>query len=175
MAFCGISRDKGWYGACFVPALCLFICEALDRILRHFFSNHHCGCLYLGCESSGAPETLEGVRERLNCLHCTTIITTNTPQASSIFFSSLRLLCGATDKPAVSTEVTAGNMNTIALVPVSLLIKQAARVFISAGEVSGRGAQTEVGHDTMRLDLNGLEFGNHLARGTPPTGCCFMQ
>lgn len=80
MAFCGISRDKGLYGACFVLALCLFICEALEGILWHFFSNHHCGCLYLGCVSSGRLRHLKASAERLNFLQCTTIITTDTPR-----------------------------------------------------------------------------------------------
>lgn len=69
MAFCGISRDKGLYGACFVLALCLSICEALEGIMWHFFSNHHCGCLYLGCVSSGRLRHLKAsARDSTSCI-----------------------------------------------------------------------------------------------------------
>lgn len=67
--------------------LCLFICEALDKDLGHFLSNHHRSCCILAGCSHGSSWKLRGVRERLNCLHCTITFTTTLRASSSSSFS----------------------------------------------------------------------------------------
>lgn len=92
MAFCGILRDKGWYGAWFVLALDLFICEALDRTAGHFFSNHHRSCMCLGCRPRGRLRDFEAsVSDSTACI--VLLLFTTTP---SMFFGCWRLLwCGS--------------------------------------------------------------------------------